>query len=135
MPVAFNLQPRFRPFGSQSPTSDRSQGVSNRQKFAQIPVGSLTHVRRQRLASKGDGGAVTEKQKLMAKLEKMLIEAFELRLTGASSGRLSRAQAYADGYMNALLEQGIATQRELLELVVEVRGKVEGPSTRILHAA
>ena len=71
----------------------------------------------------------------MATLEKLLVDAFELRLNGASSGRLSRAQAYADGYMNALLEQGVANQRELLQLVIEIRGRVEGPSTRILHAA
>ena len=65
----------------------------------------------------------------------MLQRAFRLRLQGGQHHQLVRAQAYADGYMRAMIEQGVATETELLSLVTRVRQGLEGAPTRSLVAA
>ena len=48
--------------------------------------------------------------------------------SGGNHARLSRAQGRVDGYMQALLDLGIATQVELLQLVAGERERAHGPA-------
>jgi len=69
------------------------------------------------------------KATMLDNLRTMLRDVFRLRRDGAAYARLSRAHGYVDGYMRALMEGGIATQKELLELVAAERVRVDGPAT------
>lgn len=69
------------------------------------------------------------KAAMLDTLRSMLRDVFRLRRDGAAYARLSRAHGYVDGYMRALMEGGIATQQELLELVSAERVRVDGPAT------
>jgi hypothetical protein len=62
-------------------------------------------------------------------LRTMLRDVFRLRRDGAAYARLTRAHGYVDGYMRAMMESGIATQKELLEIVAAERKRVDGPAT------
>jgi hypothetical protein len=68
-------------------------------------------------------------------LRTMLKDMFRLRRQGVAYARLTRAHGYVDGYMRALLESGLAEQRELLALVAEVRRASDGPATTELEHA
>jgi hypothetical protein len=70
------------------------------------------------------------RSELLRELRALLREAFSLQLEGGTYTKLARSQALADGYMRALLDGGMATQRELLALVAEERAAVRGPATR-----
>jgi len=74
------------------------------------------------------------KVELIAELRRLLHESFVARAQGGNHQRLSHAQGYADGYMRALLESGLTTQRELLTIVADERARVSGPATRELIA-
>ncbi len=69
------------------------------------------------------------KATMLENLRTMLRDVFRLRRDGAAYARLSRAHGYVDGYMRALMEAGVATQKELLELVAAERVRVDGPAT------
>jgi len=69
------------------------------------------------------------KAEMLSAVEGMLKEAFLAKAEGASQPRLARAYGYADGYLKALLDAGLATQKELLALVADVRTAVDGPAT------
>lgn len=56
-------------------------------------------------------------------------EMLTLMSEGSTFPKLSRAQGLVDGYMKALLETGQASQRELLDLVNEVRAEMHGAPT------
>jgi hypothetical protein len=43
--------------------------------------------------------------------------------------RLARGHGYVDGYMRVMLESGVATKKELLELVADERLRADGPAT------
>ena len=73
----------------------------------------------------------TNKQKMLDNLRQMLREALHLRERGVAYAKLARAHGYIDGYMRVLLETGIATQPELLNLVSTERASV-APTTREL---
>lgn len=66
---------------------------------------------------------------MLTAVEGMLKEAFTAKAQGASQPRLARAYGYADGYLKALLDAGLASQKELLELVGHVRTAISGPAT------
>jgi alkylhydroperoxidase/carboxymuconolactone decarboxylase family protein YurZ len=68
-------------------------------------------------------------------LRKMLRDVFAARAAGTNYARMARAHGYVDGYMRGLLEQGLATKEELLELVAQERARIAGPATRELHYA
>ena len=70
------------------------------------------------------------KNDLINELKQMLRDVFNARSEGATYQRLARAHGYADGYMRALLEAGLATKEELLALVAEERASISGPATR-----
>jgi hypothetical protein len=61
------------------------------------------------------------KAEMLSAVAGMLKEAFVAKAEGAAQPRLARAYGYADGYLKALLDAGLATQKELLALVSEVR--------------
>lgn len=71
-----------------------------------------------------------DKRAILARIDEMLEGALRLRLQGAEQPRFHRAQAYADGYMTAVLEQGVVSAHELLALVAQARRRIEGPATR-----
>jgi hypothetical protein len=79
--------------------------------------------------------SVRDKANLLTRIDEMLASAIRLRLEGSDQTRFHRAQAYADGYMTALLDQGLVSQNELLGVVRQARAKVEGPSTRQVEFA
>lgn len=69
----------------------------------------------------------------------MLGDVFTAKAAGESYGRLARAHGYVDGYMRAMLEMGIVTKAELLEVVNAERERSSGPAMRpladVAHAA
>jgi hypothetical protein len=69
------------------------------------------------------------KSAMFDNLRTMLRDVFRLRREGAAYARLSRAHGYVDGYMRAMMESGVATQKELLEVVTAERVRVDGPAT------
>jgi len=58
-----------------------------------------------------------------AVLRSLLNDMFEAREHGVEGARFARAQGYADGYMRALMEAGLATQEEVLRFVLEERSR------------
>ena len=54
---------------------------------------------------------------------------------GGRMDRLGRARGCVDGYMRALMDLGIATRQELLDLVAVEREKANGPAVRSLDAS
>ena len=71
---------------------------------------------------------------LLQTLRGLLGDAFALHQKGAAGARLGRSYGMADGYMRALLDLGIATQKEIGVLVVEERARRLGPATTTLSA-
>lgn len=69
------------------------------------------------------------KAAMLENLRAMLRDVFRLRREGAAYARLSRAHGYVDGYMRALMEGNVATQKELLDLVAAERTRMDGPAT------
>jgi hypothetical protein len=71
---------------------------------------------------------------LLQTLRGLLGDAFALHQKGAAGARLGRSYGMVDGYMRALIDLGIATQKELGVVVVEERTKRLGPATQTLAA-
>ncbi|HTV23546.1 MAG TPA: hypothetical protein VMG12_32880 [Polyangiaceae bacterium] len=71
---------------------------------------------------------------LLQTLRGLLGDAFALHQKGAAGARLGRSYGMADGYMRALMDLGVATQKELGVLVVEERTRRLGPATQTLSA-
>lgn len=57
-------------------------------------------------------------------LRSMLRDLFEADSRGARREKLARAHGYTDGYMRALIDLGVTTQRDLLDLVLDERRRV-----------
>jgi hypothetical protein len=66
-------------------------------------------------------------------LRGMLGDAFVLHQKGGAGARLGRTYGIADGFMLALIELGVATQKELHTVVVEERTRRLGPATQTLQ--
>jgi hypothetical protein len=75
------------------------------------------------------------KAEMLTAVGGMLKEAFLAKAQGAAQPRLARAYGYADGYLKALLDAGLATQSELLDIVAEIRTEISGPSTQVRDTA
>lgn len=71
-----------------------------------------------------------DKAEVIAELRTMLADVFKAKERGEAYGRLARAHGYVDGYMRALLELGVATKDELLEVVNSERERSSGPAMR-----
>ncbi len=67
---------------------------------------------------------------MLLNLRSMLTEVFRLRNEGASCANLAHSQGLVDGYMRALVNGGVATEKELLKIVTDQRRAVNGPATR-----
>ena len=67
-------------------------------------------------------------------LRDLLNDAFTLHQKGALGARVGRAYGAVDGYMRALVDLGLANQKELNALVGEERAKQLGPATTSLTA-
>ena len=67
-------------------------------------------------------------------LRSLLNDAFTLQQKGALGARIGRAYGMVDGYMRALVELGLATQRELGVVVAEERTKRLGPASASVAA-
>ena len=70
---------------------------------------------------------------LLDTLRDLLRDVLKARFDGAAYAKLARAHGYADGYMKGLLQAGLVSQRELLSIVSEERGRVAGPATRLVR--
>jgi hypothetical protein len=70
------------------------------------------------------------KVEVVAELRTMLADVFTAKAAGEAYGRLARAHGYVDGYMRALLELGIVTKAELLDVVNAERERSSGPAMR-----
>lgn len=62
-------------------------------------------------------------------VRKLLRDVLESRSRGESERKLRGAHAFVDGYMQAMLDAGLATRRDLLALVAEERALLAGPAT------
>jgi hypothetical protein len=72
------------------------------------------------------------KEALIAELKRLLSEAFETQRRGALQSRLGRSYGYIDGYMRVLIDTGVASESELLEVVASERVHQSGPATKAL---
>jgi hypothetical protein len=70
---------------------------------------------------------------MISDLRTMLRDMFAASATGAGGARLARAHGYVDGYMRAMLDQGVATKSELLAVVAAERERFAGPAVRVLE--
>ncbi len=70
------------------------------------------------------------KNEMLGELSGMLHDVFEARAQGVQHLKIARTQGYIDGYMKALLDGGLASRQEVLDLVARQRGLVYGPPTR-----
>jgi len=68
------------------------------------------------------------KVEVLAELRSMLADVFRAKASGEAYGRLARAHGYVDGFMRALLDMGIVTKAELLEVVNAERERSSGPA-------
>ncbi len=71
-----------------------------------------------------------EKAELISELRSMLSDVFTAKERGEAYGRLARAHGYVDGYMRALLDLGVTSKDELLEVVNAERERSSGPAMR-----
>ena len=74
---------------------------------------------------------MSTKAEVLGKLRMMLSDVFAAKAQGDAYGRIARAHGYVDGFMRALLETGLATKEELLELVAAERERLDGPAFRV----
>ncbi|MBX3211849.1 MAG: hypothetical protein KF850_07440 [Labilithrix sp.] len=70
------------------------------------------------------------KAEVISELRSMLADVFMAKERGEAYGRLARAHGYVDGYMRALLELGVVTKDELVEVVNAERERSSGPAVR-----
>jgi hypothetical protein len=86
------------------------------------------------IGAKGTDIAMRSKAELLKDLQSMLSDVLAAKAAGGSHDRIARAHGYVDGYMRALLDIGITTRTELLDIVAGVREKSNGPAVRVLGA-
>ncbi|HSO38780.1 MAG TPA: hypothetical protein VLT33_39895 [Labilithrix sp.] len=70
------------------------------------------------------------KSEVVSELRSMLADVFAAKASGEAYGRLARAHGYVDGFMRALLDMGIVTKAELLDVVNAERERSSGPAMR-----
>lgn len=71
---------------------------------------------------------------LIQTLRGLLGDAFALHQKGAAGARLGRTYGMADGYLRALVDLGVATEKELGKVVLEERTRRLGAATQTLSA-
>jgi hypothetical protein len=60
-------------------------------------------------------------------LRGLLRDMIEVDGRGARGDKLARVHGYVDGYMRALVDLGVASQKELLEIVIDERRRAAEP--------
>jgi hypothetical protein len=74
-------------------------------------------------------------EELMVEARKLLRDAIEARYQGGVHGDKQQRSAYADGYLRALGDAGLASRDELLQLVAEAREEAQGPAVETRRSA
>jgi hypothetical protein len=69
---------------------------------------------------------------MISELRTMLRDMLAASASGTGGVRLARAHGYVDGYMRAMLDQGVATRAELLAIVGTEREHFAGPALRVM---
>lgn len=72
----------------------------------------------------------TSKESILGCLKAHLTECMRLRREGTARSRIAYEQGYVDGVMRSLLDAGLATEKELLDFVADLRRQVDGPAAR-----
>jgi hypothetical protein len=72
------------------------------------------------------------KDEVLEELRVMFRNVLAASAAGGSHARLSRARGNVDGYMRALLQLGVATREELLELIASERERANGPAVGLV---
>jgi hypothetical protein len=72
---------------------------------------------------------------LVQTLRELLRDVFRQRGGGVPNARFARALGYTDGYMQALIDAGVAEERELLQVVSEERTRADGPGSAEIQPA
>jgi hypothetical protein len=62
---------------------------------------------------------------LVTRVRELMRISFQMRFQSGPHNKKVQAQAYADGYMRALLDSGQLDQRVLLRLIAEERSRLE----------
>jgi hypothetical protein len=75
------------------------------------------------------------KDEVLEELRVMFRNVLAASAAGGSHARLSRARGNVDGYMRALLQLGVATREELLELIASERERANGPAVGLVDVA
>ena len=76
----------------------------------------------------------TPEPEMIDTLRELIRETFRLREGGAVYSKMARSLGYADGYMRALIDAGLAEEGELLHVVAEERTLANGPgSAEVTH--
>jgi hypothetical protein len=73
------------------------------------------------------------RNEVLEELRTMFRNVLATSAVGGSHARLSRARGCVDGYMRALLDLGIATRAELLELIAAERERANGPALGVVE--
>jgi hypothetical protein len=73
------------------------------------------------------------RQEVLEELRTMFRNMLAASAAGGNHTRLSRSRGCVDGYMRALLDLGIATRGELLDLIAAERERVNGPAVGIVE--
>jgi hypothetical protein len=68
------------------------------------------------------------KGEVLQELRTMFRNVLATAAAGGNHARLSRARGCVDGYMRALLDLGIVTRAELLEIIAMERQRANGPA-------
>jgi hypothetical protein len=79
-----------------------------------------------------EDGPMRTKAEVLAELQTMVCDVLAASAAGATHARIARAHGYVDGYMRALLDLGVASRAELLQLVAAERERTSGPAVRVL---
>jgi hypothetical protein len=74
------------------------------------------------------------KEEVLSDLKLMLRDVLLAKAAGGNMSRIARAHGYVDGFMRALIDLGICTKAELLDIVATEREKASGPAMRVMDA-
>jgi hypothetical protein len=75
--------------------------------------------------------SIRSKAEVLEDLQSMLRDVLAASAAGTTQARIARAHGYVDGYMRALLDLGIASRSELLQIVAAERERASGPAVRV----
>ena len=67
---------------------------------------------------------------LLGTLGDLLRSSFQMRREGGQVSKMAHAQGYADGYVRALVDAGLVSERDVLGYIQIVRRGVDGPATQ-----